>query len=177
MATVCDHCGYRTSEVKAGGAIEPKGRRIELKLTDCDDLSRDVLKSESAKIIIPEIELELTSGTLGGRFTTIEGLLDQVYNEIKMNPFLQGDSALDREKANTFLDKLKQFSKGEILGTFVLDDPLGSSYLQNIYAPDPDPNMTITEYERTYDDNELFGLNDMKTENYQDEEKENNTES
>ncbi len=30
--------------------------------------------------------------------------------------------------------------------------------------------MTVTEYERTWEDNELFGLNDMKTENYQSEE-------
>jgi zinc finger protein len=59
-----------------------------------------------------------------------------------------------------------QMAKGELLGTFILNDPLGLSYLQNLYAPDPDPNMTVTEYERSYDDNEAFGLNDMNTDHY-----------
>lgn len=39
--------------------------------------------------------------------------------------------------------------------------------LQNLYAPDPDPEMKIEKYERTFEHNETLGLNDMKTENYQ----------
>lgn len=39
--------------------------------------------------------------------------------------------------------------------------------VQNVYAPDPDPEMTIEQYERTYEQNEDLGLNDMKTENYE----------
>lgn len=45
--------------------------------------------------------------------------------------------------------------------TLIVDDCLGASYLQNLYAPDPDPNMTIEEYERTWEQNEDFGLNGM----------------
>ena len=48
----------------------------------------------------------------------------------------------------------------------ILDDPLANSYLQNLYAPDPDPNMEIITYERTWQQNEELGLNDMKVENY-----------
>ncbi|KAH3703456.1 hypothetical protein DPMN_078492 [Dreissena polymorpha] len=44
MASSCDACGLRDSEVKSGGGIEPMGRKIRLKLTDVSDLSRDVLK-------------------------------------------------------------------------------------------------------------------------------------
>lgn len=44
MASSCDACGVRDSEVKSGGGIEPMGRKIRLKLTDVSDLSRDVLK-------------------------------------------------------------------------------------------------------------------------------------
>lgn len=51
----------------------------------------------------------------------------------------------------------------------ILDDPLANSYLQNLYAPDPDPNMTIESYERTWDQNEELGLNDMKVENYEED--------
>jgi zinc finger protein len=48
-----------------------------------------------------------------------------------------------------------------------LDDPLANSYLQNIYAPDPDPNMVIETYERTWQQSEDLGLNDMKVEDYE----------
>ena len=51
--------------------------------------------------------------------------------------------------------------------TVILDDPLANSYLQNIYAPDPDPNMTIEVYDRDWEQNEELGLNDMKVEGYE----------
>lgn len=35
------------------------------------DLARDMMKSDSASIIIPELELELQEGTLGSKYTTV----------------------------------------------------------------------------------------------------------
>ena len=58
--------------------------------------------------------------------------------------------------------------------TLIIDDPLSNSYVQNLYAPDPDPNMTIETYERTWLQNEELGLNDMKVEGYTYEENVNN---
>jgi C4-type Zn-finger protein len=37
-----------------------------------------VLKSETCSIAIPELEFEIGGGSLGGRFTTVEGLLNNV---------------------------------------------------------------------------------------------------
>lgn len=59
--------------------------------------------------------------------------------------------------------------------TLILDDPLANSYLQNLYAPDPDPNMTIELYDRTWEQNEELGLNDMKVENYEEDAEESKT--
>lgn len=53
--------------------------------------------------------------------------------------------------------------------TVILDDPVANSYLQNLYAPDPDPGMTVETYERTWEQNEELGLNDMKVEGYNDD--------
>ncbi len=50
--------------------------------------------------------------------------------------------------------------------TLIIDDPLANSYVQNLYAPDPDPNMTVELYDRSWDQNEELGLNDIKVENY-----------
>ena len=36
-----------------------------------------------------------------------------------------------------------------------------------MYAPDDDPEMEIVNYDRTFEQNEELGLNDMKTENYE----------
>jgi C4-type Zn-finger protein len=47
MSTNCERCGYRDNEVKAGGAINEKGRKITLKVEDKEDLSRDILKVRS----------------------------------------------------------------------------------------------------------------------------------
>jgi len=43
------------------------------------------------------------------------------------------------------------------------------SFLQNVYAPEPDPEMTVERYERSWNQNEDLGLNDMKTEGYGEE--------
>ena len=170
MATVCDSCGYRTNEVKSGTGVSPKGTKITLRLTDQSDLSRDILKSETASLEIPEIQLELHTGTLGGKFTTIEGLLQSVSDQLKeLHPFSMGDSH-EQTKSNmaTFLGQLDEVINGKKLGIhIIMDDPAGNSYLQNVYAPDPDPELTVEHYERTYDQNDVLGLNEMKVENYE----------
>ena len=100
-----------------------------------------------------------------------------------------GDSSTigdeDREKFQKFLEDLKavewitiinvlhvilipysQIKQVEREFTLILDDPMANSYVQNTYAPDPDPNMTTEIYERSWEQNEELGLNDMKVESY-----------
>lgn len=40
---------------------------------------------------------------------------------------------------------------------------------QNVYAPEEDPELSVQRYERTFEQNEELGLNDMKTEGYEPE--------
>ncbi|KIM41444.1 hypothetical protein M413DRAFT_445444 [Hebeloma cylindrosporum] len=170
MSTNCEYCGYRDNEVKSGSAISPQGKKIILKCEDREDLSRDILKSETAGLTIPEIDLVLTHGTLGGRFTTVEGILEQIYEELAEKAFV-GDSSeeVERENFKTFLSGLKAVKNAERPFTIILDDPLANSYIQNLYAPDPDPNMTIEFYERNFEQNEELGLNDIKVEGYEED--------
>ena len=65
MSFSCAACGYRNAEVKGGGAVPLKGCRAVLKCVDEGDLLRDVLKSDTAAVTIPELDLELVHGTLG----------------------------------------------------------------------------------------------------------------
>ncbi|KAJ6258785.1 Zinc finger protein [Drechslerella dactyloides] len=170
MSTVCDHCGYKSNEVKTGGAVPSNGRRMTLKVTDPSDLARDILKSESCALSIPEIKLDLTPGTLGGRFTTLEGLLTQVHDDLHSRIFSETSDSMipqERERWLKFFEGLANARDGKINFTVVLEDPLAASYLQNLYAPDPDPNLTIVDYERTDEQNEDLGIADMKTEGYE----------
>jgi zinc finger protein len=57
---------------------------------------------------------------------------------------------------------MKLAIEGKMPFTLILDDPLSASYIQNLYAPDPDPNMTIEEYERTHEQEEDLGIADMR---------------
>lgn len=167
MSTVCDHCGYKLNEVKTGGEIPARGRRIVLKVTEPEDLARDILKSETCGLKIPELNLDLTPGTLGGRFTTIEGLLTQVYEELHSRVFTQTLDSMDeaaKERWTSFFAKLQDATHGRIAFTISMEDPLAASYIQNVFAPDNDPNMVTEEFDRTEEQNEDLGLNDMKTE-------------
>lgn len=62
MSNACETCGYRSSDIKAGGGVSEKGSNITLNVSEQDDLRRDVIKAESASISIPEADLEVTTG-------------------------------------------------------------------------------------------------------------------
>ncbi|KAI5740663.1 hypothetical protein M8J76_005967 [Diaphorina citri] len=169
MATTCDTCGHRTSEVKSGGGIEPKGVKIEVFVSQAEDFSRDVLKSDTCCLSIPELDLEVGAAALGGKFTTVEGLLRDIQGQIGDRGSMFSDAA-DPDAAGrmkAFLARLDDILTNKETITLVLDDPAGNSYVQSTTAPDPDPGLKITSYERSYEQNEDLGLNDMKVENYQ----------
>ncbi|PPD89661.1 hypothetical protein GOBAR_DD13391 [Gossypium barbadense] len=159
MASTCDACGYRNSELKPGGAIPDKGKRITLSVKNINDLSRDVIKSDTASVKVPELDLELASGTLGGVVTTVEGLE-------RVHGFTFGDS-LDECKKNKWLDFKARLNK--ILSmtepwTLILDDALANSFIAPATDDIKDDHQLIFEkYERSWEQNEELGLNDIDT--------------
>ena len=185
MSTVCDACGYRTNEVKSGGGVPAKGRRITLKVRGVEDLKRDILKAENCALSCPELGLNVEPGTLGGRFTTVEGLLTQVRDDLRTQIFdaegegyERGDSLAAEEKLkwDEFFGNMTKALEGKLEFTCVLEDPLAASYVQSYTAPDPDEQMTVEEYERTEEEEEHLGLRDIKTEGYgENEDKEQET--
>ena len=160
MAFTCDLCGYKNSEIKAGGAVPRMGTTVSLTVNGHQDLTRDVLKSDSAMVSIPELDLELQHGTLGGVYTTVEGLLKKINDSlIENNPFYTGDSSRlhhftgsvsitgDNEGEGSaqpndprdtktryaeFLRKLNAICEGtEFPFTLVIRDPLGNSFISS----------------------------------------------
>ncbi|CAJ1939679.1 unnamed protein product, partial [Sphenostylis stenocarpa] len=159
MASTCDACGYRNSELKPGGRIPEKGKKITLSVKNVNDLSRDVIKSDTASVKVPELDLELASGTLGGIVTTVEGLE-------RVHGFTFGDS-LEENRRSKWIDfkaRLNKLLSLEEPWTLILDDALANSFV----APATDDlkednQLAFEEYERSWEQNEELGLNDMDT--------------
>jgi len=185
ISTVCDACGYRSNDVKTGGAVPARGRAVTLRVRAPRDLARDILKSESCALVVPELALSVQPGTLGGRFTTVEGLLTQVRDDLR-NQIFQADAAAaaptpapaeggdslsagDRDTWTAFFAKVDEAIAGRLEFSIVLTDPLARSYVQSL-ADDPvqpDAQMTVEEYTRTDEEEEELGLKDMKVEGYE----------
>lgn len=161
MAFSCDFCGHRNSEIKQGGGISQKATKITFDVKNAKDLNRDVFKSDTTYFAIPELGLELQPGTLGSVYTTVEGLLDKIIDHLdSTNPFGSGDSDTNN-KFMQFLKELRAMKDGERPFTFVLDDPLSNCFIYNPNAPEDDPQITIEVYERTWEQNDDLGINDM----------------
>ena len=174
MATVCEHCGYKTSDIKTGGEVPEHGKRITVTVKTVEDLSRDILKSETCALKSADLGLEVHAGTLGGRFTTVEGLLTQVRDQLHgqifdvgNEDFQGGDSMPTDTKAqwDAFFGKMNKALKVEMEFSLILEDPLANSFVQLL--KDNDDQVISEEYERSEEEMEELGLNDMKVEGYE----------
>ncbi|KJX94229.1 zinc finger protein zpr1 [Zymoseptoria brevis] len=180
MSTVCEDCGYRSNEVKTGGEVPEQGRKITLHVSTSEDLARDILKSESASLACPELQLRVEPGTMGGRFTTVEGIMTQIRKDLRSQAFglSDGDAEVpegagdgmeqgSKKQWEDFFGDLTEAIDGRKKFTLVLEDPLAASYVQSLTAPEPDPKIEVLDYERTEEEMEDLGLNDIKTEGYE----------
>lgn len=185
MSFSCARCGFRNSEVKAGGAVPLKGIKVTVVCEDESDLARDMLKSDTASLSIPTLEIELSRGTLGSCYTTVEGMLEKIKKNLEAgNPFAKGDSAETetRKKFMEVIDSVDNLAKG-LNFPFVLEinDPLANSFVgprrSAIQVHDPletfdpkedaertkDDRLTVEEYTRSWEEDEELGLHDIDT--------------
>lgn len=171
-AVMCTNCNYRSSDVKTGGEVPRLGKKIHLDVRAPEDLRRDILKSESCCVRIDEVGVEVAPGTMGGRFTTVEGLLAQIRDDLKStlfdvddDDFTGGDSMTVEKKEgwDRFFMKIDEAIKGEMDYTILLEDPLANSYVQSLTAPEPDPRIREEEYVRSEECDEDLGISDMRT--------------
>ncbi|KAK6931945.1 Zinc finger, ZPR1-type [Dillenia turbinata] len=167
MASTCDSCGYRSSELKPGGPISEKGKKITVCVKNIKDLSRDLIKSDTASVRVPELDLELASGTLGGIVTTVEGLITKISENLgRVHAFTFGDSLDEFKKSRwqNFRTRLEKLLNLEETWTLIIDDALANSFVAPITDDMKDDNqLSFEEYERSWEQNEELGLNDMDT--------------
>jgi len=93
--------------------------------------------------------LELDYGTLGGVFTTVEGLLEKISDHLgSQNPFTDSDSSF-YERMKKLLDDLEECQLNKKSFTLIMKDPLGHSFLQNPDHPAEDKKAKRINYKRT----------------------------
>lgn len=84
--------------------------------------------------MIPELELDVGPHALGGKFTTVEGLLtnvkEQLSNPLYTHMFGDSQEPDKKKRLKKFLKEFDKILQGERKITIILDDPAGNSYIQ-----------------------------------------------
>ena len=144
----CDDCYHSNNEVSFGGEIQLLACRFELFVTRSEDCDRQIIKSDSASIRIPEIELEIPPGTQRGGISTIQGFLKTAARNLGQ---LQAERfAVQPEVAARVAEiilALTAMAEGQRVNyTLIVEDIAGNAFIENSFAPSPDPNLKSTHF-------------------------------
>ncbi|KAJ8106187.1 hypothetical protein OPT61_g9706 [Boeremia exigua] len=63
MSFECPHCHFRNSEIQPAGEIQQRGIKYTVRVDNADDLSKQVVKSDTAVFRVEEIDLEIPPGS------------------------------------------------------------------------------------------------------------------
>ncbi|CAK75880.1 unnamed protein product (macronuclear) [Paramecium tetraurelia] len=167
MSFTCNECGYRDTEIKGANGITPQGKLFRLYVNSQQDLKRNVFKSETASLQIPEIELEMCTGTLGAVFTTTQGIVSKVLDHLRdKTPIYNCDDPYRDNKLQKVFDQLQAFHDGTQSFTLIIRDLIDSSFVSNVGEPDTDYNLQVIAFDRSEEDDDELGIDTMNTENY-----------
>ena len=147
-----------------------------------NDLDRQVVKSETCTINIPEIELTIPAAR--GQLTTVEGIIKDVVHDLSMDQALRRiQDEATYTKIQVIIDKLKKIvgdddgddsdtvgQAGEVKAskpsqidapfppfTIKLDDPTGNSFIEFVGSIS-DPKWNMRTYHRSKEQNIELGL-------------------
>lgn len=202
MSFRCEHCGEENNEVQSAGTIKGTSSTIfctsqhmiirvvehgavyTVRVLDRADLDRQLVKSPTCTVSIPEFELTIPPRK--GQLTTIEGLLRDVvsdlgegqplrriqaedaYKKIQsiidgINDILADSNDEDDSVTNNALKKKVSIKDAPMKPfTVKLDDPAGNSFLE-FNESMADPKWNLRTYPRTLDQNKELGLVDDDT--------------
>lgn len=154
--------------------ILDKGVLYTAKILDRKDLNRQLVKSQTCTVLIPEYELTIPAHR--GQLTTVEGLIRDTIKDLAVGqPLRKIDDEPAYNKIQRMLDAFRGIigdddSDGEGIGeaesklehnispfTIQLDDPAGDSFIE-FYESMSDPKWNVRQYTRSKDQNIALGL-------------------
>lgn len=157
----CEHCGNQNAEVQPASRIQERGSVYTVKVTDREDLNRQLVRSEYCTVTVPEFELTIPARK--GQLTTIEGIIEATVRDLAMDQDERmHQSAELYDKIEALLAKLRPVLDDQQpmpAFTVKLDDPSGNSFAEPHGAHGlSDPKWSKREYQRTRDDEVALGL-------------------
>ena len=190
MSFRCEHCGNSNTEIQSAGEIQrefeserrpcattkaptrtlAKGCIYSVHILNAKDLNRQLVKSNTCTITIPEISLTLPASR--GQLTNVEGLVSDIVRDLSLDqPVRKIMDPTTHEKIEVLLDRLRECldddndeaTTGEkpekkfTPFTLKLDDPSGNSYVQ-FYGTTSDAQWSLRAYNRTREQNVSLGL-------------------
>ena len=144
------------------------------RIHDREDLNRQLVKSASCSVMIPQFELTIPPSR--GQLTTIEGLLRDIVTDLSADQLLrkyQDENAYT--KIQSIIDSIKvvlnddnEEEDEEVTGvreksdtfppfTVQLDDPAGNSFIEFLGST-ADPKWNLRTYTRTHAQNVALGI-------------------
>jgi zinc finger protein len=155
-----------------GNAAE--GMVYTARILSRNDLNRQIVRSPSCAIIIPEYELTLPASR--GQLTTVEGLIRDVVADLSADqPLRRIENEAAHAQIQSLIDKLKEILADDIDDevqtdaktgldevpmppfTLKLDDPAGNSFIEFVGSM-ADPKWNVRTYSRTRQQNMDLGL-------------------
>lgn len=151
-------------------AATAKGCIYSVHILNAKDLNRQLVKSNTCTITIPEISLTLPASR--GQLTNVEGLVSDIVRDLSLDqPVRKIMDPATHDKIETLLNRLKECLDDDddeaITGekpektftpfTLKLDDPSGNSYVQ-FFGTTSDAQWSLRAYNRTREQNVTLGL-------------------
>jgi zinc finger protein len=159
MSFSCPHCHFKNSEVQPAGEIQQRGIKFTLKVETADDLSRQIIKSDTALFRVEDIDLEIPPGR--GQLTNVEGILAMVAQDLEQKQEERKQVVPEvYEQLQAVINTIKQMATGAKLPfKITIDDPAGNSSIEppNVLGAG---KYSRSEYPRTAAQNEALGLGD-----------------
>lgn len=104
----CPHCGFKNSELSPASDISQTGVEYVLKVENPLDLNRMVVKSDTASVAVPELELEIPAKSQKGEVTTVEGILSRVITGLQQDQARRKEEDPEGyEQIESFIQKIK----------------------------------------------------------------------
>lgn len=163
MSFSCPHCHFKNSEVQPAGEIQQRGIKFSLKVESADDLSRQIIKSDTAVFRVEDIDLEIPQGR--GQLTNVEGILAMVAQDLEQKQDERKEVVPEvYEQLQGVINTVKQMASGQKLPFKVtIDDPAGNSSIEPPSVLGAG-KYSRQEYPRTAAQNEALGLGDTSGE-------------
>ena len=150
--------------------LSAEGTVYTARILSRQDLNRQIVKSETCTVTVPEYELTIPASK--GQLTTVEGVIGDVIRDLSYDqPLRRIQDEATFTKIQALVDKLKIIIPDEGGDTkeavnseapmppftLKLDDPTGNSFIEFVDSM-ADPKWNLRTYRRTKEQNVALGL-------------------